>query len=124
MKIIPVDNILIKNNIFNNLIEYKDEQDTYSIFYHKNDKIYFELDKKNNILWCNYKLVWCIFSNQNTLEYIETQSVIKDMVDRYTNWGSVTPTTFKQRWNDVVDRYTNWGSVTPVSKYMRVMYGG
>ena len=89
--IIPQHNILIKNNIFNNLIEYKDERYPNSIFYYKNDEIYFELDKKNNILWCDYNLVWCIFPNQKTLEYGETQRVIKDMVDRYTNWGSVTP---------------------------------
>ena len=117
MKIIPQHNILLKLNIFYDLIEYKDEQHPDSIFYYKNDKIYFELDKKNNTLWCNYVLVWNIFSNQKTLEYSETQRVIKDMVVKYTNWGSVTPISLLTiSWNKVV-KYTNWGSVTPTHTF-------
>ena len=113
MKIIPQHNILLKLNIFKNLIEYKDARYPDSIFYHKNDKIYFELDMKNNILWCDIDLVWNIFSNQNTLKYNETQRVIKDMVETYTNWVPVTPMNFPLAITCVVETYTNWVPVTP-----------
>ena len=105
MKIIPQHNILITQNIFKDLIEYKDERFPNSIFYHKNGKIYFELDMKNNILWCDIDLVWFIFSNQNTLEYSETQRVIKDMVGIYTNWGSVTPLNYG------CEGFLGWGNI-------------
>jgi len=91
MKITPTHNILVKQNIFNNLIEYKDTRYPDSIFYHKNNKLYFELEINYDRLWCDSELVWRFFSNENTLEYSETQRVIENMAGMYTNWGSVTP---------------------------------
>ena len=88
--IIPKHNILNKLYIFQGLEEYKDDRFPNSIFYHKNGKIYFELDVDNHILYCSYTLAWNVFSEQNKLDYYETQRVIKDMVERHTNWGSIT----------------------------------
>ena len=96
--IIPKQNILIKKSLFHNLQEYKDNNYPDSIFYHKNGNIYFELDLKNNYLWCDYDMVWNVFSNNNELDYSETQCVIKNMVEQYTNWGSVTPCTTPPWW--------------------------
>jgi len=109
MKIIPTHNILVKNNIFNNLIEYKDTRYPDVIFYHKNNKIYFELNTKSNNLWCDYDKVWRIFSNEKTLEYSETQRVIKNEVGIHTNWGAVTPCLVSLFKIQMVGIHTNWG---------------
>ena len=87
--IIPKQNILYKISIFQGLKEYKDDRYPNSIFYLKNDVVYFEM--KKNTLWCNQDLVWSIFSNQLKLDYFKTQRIIKDAVGRCTNWGEVTP---------------------------------
>ena len=110
--IIPKHNILNKLSLFQGLVEYKDDSLPNSIFYHKNDVIYFELEKQ--ILYCNYTLVWYVFSEQNKYNYDETQRVIKDVVERYTNWGSITPRSYLATYPKSVERYTNWGSITPL----------
>ena len=105
--IIPKHNILNKLSIFQGLKEYKDDRYPNSIFYLKNGKIYFELEKDG--LWCDYNLVWYVFSNQNDLNYNETQRVIKNVVERYTNWGSITPVfggmKTERRWKDILIIY-------------------
>ena len=102
--IIPKQNILYKLSLFQGLEEYKDERFPDSIYYHKNGVIYFELDVEK--LWCNYTLVWNVFSEQRKYNYDETQRVIKDVVERYTNWGSVTPVflhcNLTNRWKDIL----------------------
>ncbi len=104
--IIPKQNILYKLSIFQGLEEYKDDRYPNSIYYLKNGKIYFELDVDKHILYCNYTLVWRVFSEQNKLDYDETQRVIKDVVERYTNWGSITPSRTLYlglpRWKDIL----------------------
>ena len=104
--IIPKHNILNKLSLFQGLEEYKDERYPNSIFYLKNDVVYFELDVENHILWCDYTLVWYVFSEQRKFNYDETQRVIKDVVEKYTNWGSVTPGHYKRiciaRWKDIL----------------------
>ena len=107
--IIPKHNILNKLSIFQGLEEYKDNRYPNSIYYHKNGVIYFELDVENHILYCSYTLAWNVFSEKNKLDYYETQRVIKDKVERYTNWGSVTPRCCvpngRSRWKDILIIY-------------------
>ena len=92
--IIPKQNILYKLSLFQGLEEYKDDRFPNSIFYLKNNNIYFELDVEKHILYCSYNLVWRVFSEQSKYNYGETQRVIKDVVERYTYCGSITPTAF------------------------------
>ena len=89
--IIPKQNILYKISIFQGLKEYNDNRYPNSIFYHKNGKIYFELDVDKHKLYCSYNLVWNVFSEQSNYNHDETQRIIKDMVERHTNWGAITP---------------------------------
>jgi hypothetical protein len=89
--IIPRHNILNKLSLFQGLEEYKDERYPNSIYYLKYGEIYFELDVEKHILYCSYTLVWNVFSEQSKYNYGETQRVIKGMVERHTNWGSITP---------------------------------
>ena len=104
--IIPKQNILNKLYIFQGLEEYNDNRYPNSIFYLKNGKIYFELDVENHILYCSYTLVWDVFSEQSKYNHVETQRVIKDMVERHTNWGSITPNSLLLirviRWKDIL----------------------
>ena len=103
--IIPKHNILNKLSIFQGLEEYKDERFPNSIFYLKNNNIYFEIYIETHLLYCSYNLVWNVFSEQSKYNYNETQRVIKDVVERYTNWGSVTPkltySVIVIRWEDI-----------------------
>ena len=96
--IIPKHNILNKLSIFQGLEEFKDDRYPNSIFYHKNDNIYFELDVEKHILYCSFTLVWNVFSEQSKYNYYETQRVMKDEVERYTNWGLVTPLSVTLHW--------------------------
>ena len=113
MKIIPKHNILNKISLFYNLNEYHNPEYPDSIFYHKNGKIYFELNTKNKNLWCDYELVWRVFSEEYTLEYTETQNIIKNWVEQHTNCELVTPSWKKQISWDGVEQHTNWELVTP-----------
>ena len=137
--IIPKHNILNKISLFYNLNEYHDKRYPNSIFYHKNGKIYFELNTKNKNLWCDYELVWRVFSEEYTLEYTETQNIIKNWVEQHTNCESVTPPgakifgylrveqhtncesvtpiSYPTIFNIEVEQHTNWGSVTPSSRF-------
>jgi hypothetical protein len=103
--IIPKQNILYKLSLFQGLEEYNDNRYPNSIFYLKNNNIYFELDVDKHILYCSYNLVWRVFSEQSKYNYGETQRVIKDVVEKYTNWGTITPTNcgFSDcfRWKDI-----------------------
>ena len=89
--IIPKHDILYKISLFQGLEEYKDDRYPNSIFYFKYGKIYFELDVEKRILFCDFDLVWKVLSNKSKLDYDETQRIIMNMVERYTNLGSVTP---------------------------------
>ena len=89
--IIPKQNILYKLSLFQGLEEYKDDRYPNSIFYLKNNNIYFELDVENHILYCSYNLAWNVFSEQSKYNYDETLRVIKYVVEKYTNWGLITP---------------------------------
>lgn len=64
-----------------------------SVFYMKNGEWFFELNTKNNTLWCRYKYVWHILETGNNWDCITTQSFIKKQVEERFKMMGVTPCT-------------------------------
>ena len=55
-----------------------------SVFYDKNEKTMFELERKNNgtsSFWVNYSLVWSIFSIKYNMVSADTQQFIQNQVE-------------------------------------------
>ena len=66
--------------IFSNMVEYYSNDYPKSIFYKYKDKIYFELDFKNDITRCKYKDFWRKFGTDFGLNYKETNMLIHYML--------------------------------------------
>ena len=65
-----------------------------SVFYDKNEKTMFELERKNDgklIFWANYSLVWSIFLNKYKMQAFDIQSFMKTQVEMILKMGGVTP---------------------------------
>jgi hypothetical protein len=64
-----------------------------SVFYKKDGNIIFELyqDSEKKYFYCDYYLVWDVLQNKYKLNYYETQSFIKSMVEQRLKLGAVTP---------------------------------
>ena len=78
---------------------------TDSVFWEKNGEILFEQDLNNMEIWVNYQTVWKIFEEIFHMNYIETQSFIKSMVEEHLNWNGFTPVNRLipelQRWKNI-----------------------
>ena len=80
-----------------------------SVFWKKNDIVLLEQDFKNKWLRVNYKLIWSVLENKYRCNYDDIQSLIKDVVKRNTNLGSLTPHFFSflmplkrlHRWKEI-----------------------
>lgn len=51
------------------------------IFYFKDDRCYFEYNTKNNYFYVNYDKVWKVFETKYHMNYNDTQSFIKKLVE-------------------------------------------
>jgi hypothetical protein len=76
-------------------IEIRDDRPD-SVFYKKNNKVFFRLsqdliNKERTYFFCDFYLVWSVFHNKYNLNYYETQSFIKRMVEQHLKLGVVTP---------------------------------
>jgi hypothetical protein len=64
-----------------------------SVFYIKNNEIFFELyqGSEKTCFFCDYNLVWSIFEKKYKLNYYEIQVFIKRMIEQYLKLSKVTP---------------------------------
>jgi hypothetical protein len=60
-----------------------------SIFFFKGDQWMFEIE--NSILWCRYDKVWGRLSDINGLDYKDTQSFIRNLMEKHFKMKGVTP---------------------------------
>ena len=84
-----------------------------SVFWKKNHVILLEQDFKNGWLGVNYKLIWSVFETKYGYNYVDTQSFIKDVMERNTNLGSLTPNLLFMQCVLSMERNTNLGLLTP-----------
>lgn len=64
-----------------------------SIFYFKGSDYWLELEKsgKTTYLWCNYYKIWNPISEKFSLNYSQTQQLIKETVEEHFKLSDVTP---------------------------------
>ena len=66
-----------------------------SVFYKKDDEVVFELYKEKNeeetYFWVHYDKIWSVFYNKFGLNYDETQSFIKNVVEDTLKLGDIIP---------------------------------
>ena len=78
-----------------------------SIFWVKDGEVITEIEKPK-YFYVNYK-IWVYISSMLSLEYSETQQVIKDWLEEHYKLGGLTPlcayNNEKFRWKNI----TNWG---------------
>ena len=76
-----------------NLLLVKYERYPDSVFYKQGGEVIFELEKTKTELrfWVDYYKIWSVFYNRFGLNYNETQSFIKTMVEDNLNLRGTTP---------------------------------
>ena len=91
-----------KSEILDHLIgPLKSDQHPNTLFFKLNNEIVMEVvytdeqDQKNGVLWVKYNKIWLVFESRFSMEYEQTQALIKDMVERYYNLGELTPKLLK-----------------------------
>ena len=47
------------------------------------DEVVMKQDKKNEILWVNYKKIWSFFESEFNLNWLEIKDLIRDMVEEH-----------------------------------------
>jgi len=67
-----------------------------SVFYIKNNKVFFRLsqdliNKERTYFFCDFYLVWSVFEKKYKLNYNEIQAFIKKMIEQYLKLSKVTP---------------------------------
>lgn len=64
-----------------------------SVFYFKDDSLLFELEKSDEVLylWYSYSKIWNPISTKFSLNYEQTQQLIKETVEEHFNLRDVTP---------------------------------
>ena len=70
---------------------YHDPEYPDSVFYMKNGEWWFELDTKNNILWCVYEYLWGILKTDGKWDIITFKSFIKKQFGKIFKMMGVTP---------------------------------
>ena len=79
------------DDICNNMEEYYLNDYPKSIFYKYNEKVYFELDLKNDITWCRYVDFWSKFESKFELNDMEIKKLTQYMLGTYLK-REVSPT--------------------------------
>ena len=64
-----------------------------SYFFMQGDRFVMEQDKKNDTLWVRQDGFWSIFSNDFSLRYTDTQTIIKFLVEQHLKSKVGTPDT-------------------------------
>ena len=77
--------------ILERLKSYESEQFPNFISYKLGLDILFDLDKKKDVLWCDYDKIWSIFVNKYGLIYNDIQPFIKNKMEEYLKLRSITP---------------------------------
>lgn len=80
--------------LFFNFDSLKEDQKEYPnvIFAFKENKYYWDFNKKTGSLWLSYKFIWSKFENEYNLNYNDIQIFIKYLVEKHFNSKDATPT--------------------------------
>ncbi len=70
-------------DIVTNVVEYYHKDFTDNKFYKHNDVLMFDYNTKNGNFWCQYNQFWKILVEKFNLNYNQTQSLVKFMVEEH-----------------------------------------
>ena len=77
------------------------------ILWYKDDGWYFEQNEKTGYLWCQYDRVWSFFETNYSSNYDETQSIIRNLMERHYKLKGLTPNLllyrFLYQWKDTTN---------------------
>ena len=98
--------------LFGELTEYHSETFPDSRYW-KNDEygIVLELEK-SGILYIHHK-IWISFSMFFSLDYIETQQVMKDVLEEHLKLGVITPPWIRASTTSELEEHLKLGVITP-----------
>ena len=75
--------------------------------WYKEDGWCFEQDEKNGTLWCQYNRVWSFFEIEYGGNYVDIQSIIRNLMKRHYNLRGLTPSWLichaSGRWKDITN---------------------
>ena len=97
--------------IMNGCVIYEEKENTNSVFYMKEGKVFFELEC--SILWCRYDSVWSVFESEYSMSYNNIQSFIKNQVENRFKMQGVTPAMGVDTTTAVVENRFKMRGVTP-----------
>lgn len=98
MKILITENQLRKvqfkflNYLFEDMYEVESKKYPDSIFWKKNGEVVLELKKSGNLIVL--LSIWGDISNMFSLDYVETQQLIKEWVEQHLELDGITPVPF------------------------------
>jgi hypothetical protein len=111
MKIIITEDKLNKitinwlNDNYGDLEPYKKDKYPDYIFYLKGDKIIFDYNNRNGLVYVNYNEIWSFFESYFGMNYQQIQDITKEWVEEHYNLRVSTTKWFckllKIRWKNI-----------------------
>ena len=84
-----------------------------SIFWIKDGEVIAEINKNSGYFWVDYQ-IWNTISSMFSMEYNETQRVMKDWLEEHYNLGGLTPGQYESWSQSMLEEHYNLGGLTPV----------
>ena len=78
-----------------------------TVFFFKEDKFWMGHNWKNKILWCRWDGFWDILQKENNGDILETQSLIKDQVEKHFKIKDVSIFSKHSKNHSEIERYLN-----------------
>ena len=83
--------------------------------WYKGDDWYFEQDEENGYLLCQYDRVWSVIEPNYSPEYTETQSIIRNLMERHYKLRGLTPSVIVANIAALMEKHYNLRELTPRS---------
>jgi len=84
-----------------------------SIFWIKDGEVIAEINKNSGYFWVDYQ-IWNTISSMFSMEYNETQRVMKDWLEEHYNLGGLTPYDFSEYAEEALEEHYKLGGLTPI----------
>ena len=83
-----------------------------SIFWVKDGEVIVEIYKRRDDFWVRSE-IWKVIRNMFSLEYSETQQVIRDWLEEHYKLGGLTPQMTEKRLWSLLEEHYKLGGLTP-----------
>jgi len=90
------------------------------IFWVKNNNIIFKHELKTKKLWVDYNSIWSVLMKLFGFDFVETQSFIKDQVEKHLNWKGLKTGTFTIPISVKLEEHLNWNNINKIKTIMNL----